>query len=92
MAYGDQRITPQNKSFKGYPEVLAMCKNIIQRGVAGLSAAEANRAVYLVAIVIIAKSISLEFDLSKLMNSTTKIRIDDGLFARLLKVAIEMEF
>ena len=92
MAYGDQRITPQNKSFKGYPEVLAMCKNIIQRGVAGLSAAEANRAVYLVAIVIIAKSISLEFDLSKLMNSATKIRIDDGLFARFLKVAIEMEF
>ena len=90
MAYGDKRITPQNKSFKQYPEVLAMCKNIIQRGVAGLSASEANRAVYLVALIITGKIISLEFSLRKLTNSKTML--DDGLLARLLKVAIEMEF
>lgn len=92
MYYGDKRITPQNKSFKGYPEVLAMCKTIIQRGVAGMSAAEASRVVYLVAIMITSKSPSLAYSLSRLMNSKTIVMIDDGLLARLLKIAIEMEF
>ena len=91
MFYGDKRITPQNKSFKQYPEVLAMCKDIIQRGVSGLSAAEASRVVYLVALMIVSKSSSLALFLSRLMNAKNMVRID-GLLPRFLKVAIEMEF
>jgi len=92
MAYGDRRITPQNSAFKPYPEVLAMCKNIIQRGVAGLSAAEAKQVVYLVAFIMVQKGSSLAFHLGKLLNLKTTARMDGKLFARLVKVAIEMEF
>jgi hypothetical protein len=56
------------------------------------SAAEAKQVVYLVAFIMVQKGSSLSFSLSKLMNSKTIVRIDDGLLARLLKVAIEMEF
>jgi len=92
MWYGDKRITSQNRYLKGYPEVVAMCKKIIQRGVAGLSTAEASQAVYLVALLITQKSSSFSHSLSILMNSKNIVMIDDGLLARLLKVAIEMEF
>jgi hypothetical protein len=92
MAYGDRRITPQNSAFKPYPEVLAMCKNIIQRGVAGLSAAETKQVVYLVAFIMVQKVSSLAFHLGRLLNLKTIARVDGELFARLVKVAIEMEF
>jgi hypothetical protein len=92
MAYGDRRITPQNSAFKPYPEVLAMCKNIIQRGVAGLSAAEAKQVVYLVAFIMVQKGSNLAFHLGRLLNLKTIARVDGGLFARFVKVAIEMEF
>jgi len=92
MWYGDRRITPQNSAFKHYPEVLAMCKNIIQRGVAGLSAAEAKQVVYLVAFIMVQKGSNLAFHLGRLLNLKTIARMDGGLFARLVKVAIEMEF
>jgi hypothetical protein len=81
-----------NRSLKEYPEVVAMCKKIIQRGVAGLSTAEASQAVYLVAFLITQKTSSLSYSLSILINSKNIVMIDDGLLARLLKVAIEMEF
>ena len=92
MWYGDKRITSQNRSLKEYPEVVAMCKKIIQRGVAGLSTAEASQAVYLVAFLITQKTSSLSYSLSILMNYKNIVMIDDGLLARFVKVAIEMEF